>query len=104
MVPSALIALTIETGSGSPLIDAELLLQAGRRRRVLEGQLLVRKDVTVRLLRHQRRLVKAGQDQLQLARIGVDVADREDTRLAGLERAGIDRDQILVEAKAPVRH
>ena len=75
------------------LRHAELLLQAGRRGRVLEGQLLVRMDVAVRLLRHQRALVEAGQDQLELARIGVDVADREDAGLAGLERRGVDRDQ-----------
>ena len=65
---------------------AELLLQAGRRRRVLEHQPLVRIDVAVRLLRHQRALVEAGQDQLELARIGVDVADGEDAGHAGLER------------------
>ena len=49
---------------------AELLLQARRRRRVLEDELLVREDVAVRLLRHQRGLVEAAQDELELARIG----------------------------------
>ncbi len=44
----------------APLADAELLLQARGRGRVLEQQLLARVDVLVGLLRHQRRLVEAG--------------------------------------------
>ena len=51
-------------------------------------------DVAVRLLRHQRRLVEARQDELELARIPVDVADGEDAGHAGLERRGVDRDHI----------
>src|ERR1700738_3863049 len=65
-------------------VDPKLLLQAGRRGRVLEHQPLVRIDVTVRLLRHQRALVEAAQDQLELAGIGVDVADRKNDGHAGL--------------------
>src|ERR1700750_260180 len=80
----------------------ELLLQVGRRRRVLERQLIVRINVAVRLLRHQRDLVEAGQDELELARIGVDVANGEDAGLAGLERFGIDRDELFVKPQPPI--
>src|SRR5216684_9039270 len=58
----------------------ELLLQAGRRRRILEHQPLAGEDVVVGLLGHQGCLVEAAQDELELARISVDVADREDAR------------------------
>ena len=68
-------------------VHTQFLLQAGRRRRVLEAQLLVRLADVERGLRHQRRLVKARQDQLQLARIGVDVADGEDARRLAFELA-----------------
>ena len=81
---------------------AELLLQAGRGGRVLKHEALVRIDVAVRLLRHQRDFVEAGQDQLELARIGVDVADREDAGNVGLERLGADRDQVVLQVDAPV--
>src|SRR3979490_3595526 len=64
---------------GLESIDPELLLQARRRGRVLEHQPLVRIDVAVGLLRHQGALVESAQDQLQLAGIGVDVADGKDT-------------------------
>src|SRR5437879_9509951 len=69
--------------------DPELLLQARRRCRVLEHQPLVRIDVAVGLLRHQRTFVEAAQDQLQLAGIGVDIADGENSRDAGLERRSL---------------
>src|ERR1700730_16056796 len=42
-------------------VDAELLLQARRRGRVLEHQPLVRIDITMGLLRHQCPLVEPGQ-------------------------------------------
>jgi hypothetical protein len=45
--------------------------------------------------------VKARQDQLQLARIPVDVADRENSGHRSLEFLGVDRDQVLVEIEAP---
>src|SRR4029077_436269 len=81
---------------------AQFLLQAGGRGRVLEHQLLLRIDVPVCLLRHQRGLVEAGEDQLELARVGVDVADREETGSACLERAGIGGDQLFFHLEAPV--
>ena len=58
----------------------------------------------MRFLRHQRTFVESGQDQLQLAGIGVDVADRENAGHIGLERGGLDRHQIVLERDAPVRH
>src|SRR4051812_29704999 len=63
--------------------DSELLLKACRGGRVLEQQLLLRIDVAVHFLRRERTLVEAREDQLQLARIGVDVADREDAGHVG---------------------
>ena len=56
----------------------------------------------MRLLRHQRRLVEAREDELELAGIGVDVADGENAGHAGLEFLRIDRDQVLVELQSPI--
>src|ERR1700681_1084883 len=84
-------------------VDPELLLQARRRRRVLEHQSLVRIDVAVRLLGHQRAFVEAAQDQLQLAGIGVDVADRKNAGYAGLKSRGLDRHKVILKRNAPVR-
>src|SRR3954470_1522593 len=67
-------------------VDAEFLLQTRRRCRVLEHEPLLRIDVAMRLLRHQRTFMEAAQDQLQLAWIGVDIADREYPGNIGLER------------------
>ena len=53
-------------------------------------------------LRHQRRLVEAAEDQLQLAGIGVDVADGENPRFRSLELRRIDRDQVLLEIDPPI--
>src|SRR5579871_2070144 len=85
-------------------VDAELLLQARGRRRVLEHETLVRIDVAMRLLRHQRALVEAAENELELARIGIDVADGEDSGNAGLECRGLDRDEIVLKLDAPVRN
>ena len=51
--------------------------------------------------RRERRLVEAGQDQLLLARIGVDVAHREDAGDAGLEFLGVDLERLLLQLHAP---
>src|SRR5271167_1753571 len=84
--------------------DAKLLLQARGGRRVLEYQALVRVDVTMCLLGHQRPLVETAQDKLELARVRIDVADREDPGHAGLKSRRLDRHQIVLERDAPVRH
>src|SRR5262245_62224454 len=57
----------------------------------------------MRLLRHQRALVEARENELELAGVPIDVADREDARHVRFERAGVDRDQFAVfELDAPV--
>ncbi len=50
----------------------------------------------MRPLRGERGLVEAAQDQLELPRIGVDVADGENPGRARLEFLGVDGDQVLV--------
>src|SRR5487761_1102103 len=58
----------------------------------------------MRFLRHQRRLVKAGKDELELARIPVDVADGENARDIGLEARRVDRDELVVlQLDSPIR-
>jgi hypothetical protein len=47
----------------------------------LEQQFFVRPIISKCLLRHERRFVEARQDQLELARIDIDVADGEDREL-----------------------
>jgi hypothetical protein len=49
----------------------------------------------------QRGFVKAAQDQLLLARIGVDVADGENARHAGLKFFGIDLERTFLEFQPP---
>src|ERR1700756_822454 len=84
--------------------DAELLLQAGGRGGVLKNQPLAWIDVVVRLLRHQRAFVEARQDELELARIPVDVADRKNPGHARFERRGVDHDILAVlHFHAPIR-
>src|SRR6516165_7666874 len=82
--------------------DAKLLLQARGRRRVLEHQPLVRIDVTVGLLRHQCALVETAQDKLELAGIGVDVANRKNPGHAGLEGRCLDRHQVVLKLDSPI--
>src|SRR3712207_3093822 len=77
--------------------DPELLLKARRGGRVLEDDALVGVDDALGGLGHQGRFVEAGKNELQLARIGVDVTDRKDAGLGGLELLGIDRYQVFVE-------
>ena len=50
----------------------------------------------------ERRLMKAAQDQLLLAGIGVDVADREDAGHAGLKFLGVDLERLFLQLQAPV--
>ena len=49
----------------------------------------------------ERGFMKTGQDQLELARIGVDVADGENARNARFEFRRIDGDQVLIEIDSP---
>src|SRR5712691_5557094 len=89
----------------SPSAHAQLLLQAGRGGGVLEHQLLVREHVMIGPLRHQRRLVEAAQDELDLPRVPIDVADGENPGLVGLEACGVDRNELaLAQLDTPLRH
>ena len=51
----------------------------------------------------ERGLVEAREDQLLLARVGVDVPDGEDAGLAGRELLGVDLQRLLLEGESPVR-
>ena len=66
-------------------------------------QLLVRMDQLVDRVRGQGRLGEARQDQLELARVGRDVADGENAGLVGLAGRRIDGDKLAIELEAPVR-
>ena len=46
--------------------------------------------------------MEAGEDQLEFARIGVDVADGEKTRNIGLEGGSVGRDEFVVHLDTPV--
>ena len=72
---------------------AKLPLQARRRRRVLEGQLLVRVNIAVGALGGERRLVETREDQLELAGIGVDIANGENAGNARFELCRVNGDQ-----------
>ena len=82
--------------------DAEQLVQLGARRRVLQRLRALRVDELADRERGERRLVEAADDELLLARVGVDVADREDPRRRGLEARRVDDDLLLLERQAPV--
>src|SRR5271166_2908064 len=81
--------------------DAEPFLHDRARGGVLQELALVRKQMQLNGECRERRLVKARKNQLLFARIGVDVADREDPGDAGLEFLGIDLERLLFELQAP---
>src|SRR5690606_23320690 len=95
-----LVQLVITRRSG----DAEFLLQARRGSRVLESDLRIGICIFECGLRHQRGFVEARQNELQLARIGVDVTNRKNTWLARLELFRINSDQVLMQVEAPIRN
>src|SRR3712207_7071720 len=68
-------------------------------RSVLEGELLVRIDVAMDFLRREGALVEAGQDQLELAWIGVDVADRSEEHTSELQSRQYLVCRLLLEKK-----
>ena len=55
----------------------------------------------MRLLRHQRRFVEARKNELELARIPIDVADCENARNIGFEARSLDRDKLIVVQGIP---
>src|SRR3954454_8849684 len=81
---------------------AELLLEARARSRVLEQEPLARAEVMEGFLRHQSGLVKPGENELELARIGIDVADGEDAGDRGFELRRVHGNEIFVEVDAPI--
>ena len=84
-------------------VHAEQLVQLRARRRVLQRLRPIRVDTRSAIaIGGERRLVEAADDQLLLARVGVDVADREDARRRGLEALGVDDDLLSLERQAPV--
>ena len=88
--------------SAPTLADAKLLLEACRGGRVLEYHTFTGVHDALGRLGHQGRFVETGEDQLQLARIPVDIADGEDARFRGFERLDVNRNEILVEVKSPI--
>src|SRR5204862_3907625 len=93
-------------GQGFPLHPSvrhsQTLVHQRARGRVLQELLLLRIQMMLDRERGQRRLVESGQDQLLLARIGVDVADRKDPGEAGLELLGVDLERLLLERQSPL--
>ena len=71
--------------------------------RVFEMQRLAGMKQRVDRVRRHRRLGEARQDQLQLARIAGDVADREDAGARACTARRIDGDAVIVEGKVPLR-
>src|SRR6185312_12563067 len=80
----------------------QTLLHGGTRGRVLQKLLLGRIEMMLDGEGRQRRLVKARQDQLLLARVGVDVADREDPGNVRLKLLGVDLDGLAGKLEAPL--
>src|SRR4051794_16627760 len=96
---SPLRSMTLSFGMSG---NTQFLLQVRARGRVAEDQLLFGKADLERLLAHQRRLVESGQDQLELAGIGADVANGENPGLVGGELGRVDRDQVAIEVEPPL--
>ena len=48
--------------------------------------------------------METGEDQLELARIGIDIAYRKQAGNTRFEGAGVGRDQLVLHFQAPVRH
>src|SRR5438128_5594456 len=81
--------------------DAEQLVQLGARRRVLQRLRALRVDELADRERGKRRFMEAADDELLLARVGVDVADGEDPGRRGLEARRVDDDLLLLQREAP---
>src|ERR1700754_3067983 len=85
---------------GNSIRHAEPLMHDRARGRVLQELLLLRKQVMLNGERGERGLVKAGQDQLFLARIGVDIADGEHSRQTGLKLLRVDLQRLFLQLQA----
>jgi hypothetical protein len=69
---------------------------------VLQQHALVWVDDGRSAERCKRAFVEARQDELLLARVGVDVADREDTGFVGRKLFGVYNQLLSLDIKAPV--
>src|SRR5207302_7340477 len=98
---------TVFMGQGFPphpsVRHSQTLVHQRARGRVLQELLLVRIQMMLDRERGERRLVESGQDQLLLARIGVDVADRKDPGEAGPELLGVHPERRILDALSPPR-
>src|SRR5579885_2907284 len=72
-------------------------------RRILEMQRLAGAEQRMDRVRRERRLGEAREDELELPRIGGDVADREDAADRAHAGRGIDGDLVPLEREAPSR-
>src|SRR5215469_2409536 len=81
---------------------AKPLVHDGARGCVLQELLLLRIQMMLDGEGRERRLVKSGQDELLLARVGVDVADGEHAEETRLELLGIHRERALLECQTPL--
>ena len=81
--------------------DPQPFLHDRARRGVLQELAFMRKQVVLDSERGQCGFVKAAQNQFLLSGIRVDVADREDSRHAGLEILGMHLECLLFELEAP---
>src|SRR5271163_1263000 len=84
--------------------NAEPLLHDRARGGVLQKLPLLRVQVVLNAESRQRGLVKAAQNELLFAWIGVDVTDRENAGHAGLEALGVDLERLLLHLETPVGH
>src|SRR5882672_11294337 len=96
--------LGVPVSLGESIRNAEPLMHDRARRRVLQKLFLLRKQVVLDGERRQRGLVEAGQDQLLLARVGIDIANGEHARQAGLEFLGIHPQGLLLQLQPPLRN
>src|SRR6185437_14954036 len=82
--------------------DTEPLVHDGARGGVLQELAFLREEVVLDGEGGERRFVKARQDELLLAGIGVDVAHREDSRQGRLELLGVHLEGLLLELEPPL--
>ena len=82
--------------------DTQNLVKLGRRRGVLQEHTLFREDVVASGKGSERTFMEARQDELLLARIGIDVANSEDTRDVRFKASRVDNDLLTFQGEAPV--
>ena len=83
--------------------DTQNLVKLGRRRGVLQEHTLFREDVVASGKGSERTFMEARQDELLLARIGIDVANSEDTRDVRFKASRVDNDLLTFQGEASFR-